>query len=169
MARPFDVSAEANAEVSDVLAAFGTRDYWLARLAAYGGDSMTLDSLTVEPDGAIVVQTTQDLRQDMLPGQIGRMLPGDTSITRRESWRPSVDASEVHGEFGITARGVPSSGSGTMVLQAIPSGSRLRVRGTVEVKIPFMGGRIERYVADLIARDVPQMQQFTASWIAGKA
>ena len=40
------------------------------------------------------------------------------------------------------------------------------MRGTVEVRIPVMGGRIERYVADLIARDVPQMQQFTASWIA---
>ena len=50
MARPFDVSAEASAEVSDVLAAFAAKDYWLARLAAYGGDSMTLDSLTVAPD-----------------------------------------------------------------------------------------------------------------------
>ena len=80
-----------------------------------------------------------------------------------------ADAGEAHGEFAITARGVPSSGSGTMVLQAIPTGSRLRVRGTVEVRIPMMGGRIERYVAELIARDVPQMQQFTASWIAGEA
>ncbi|OKH75516.1 hypothetical protein EB72_10080 [Mycobacterium sp. SWH-M1] len=169
MARPFDVSAEARAAVPDVLAAFATREYWLARLAAYGGDSMTLDSLTVESDGGVVVQTTQDLRQDMLPGQIGRMLPGNTSITRRETWRPGGDAEEAHGEFEITARGVPSSGSGTMVLQAIPTGSRLRVCGTVEVRIPMMGGRIERYVAELIARDVPQMQQFTASWIAEEA
>ncbi|TRW82369.1 DUF2505 domain-containing protein [Mycolicibacterium sp. 018/SC-01/001] len=169
MARPFDVSAEASAEVDAVFAAFARKDYWLARLAAYGGDSMTLDSLTVAPDGSVVVQTTQDLRQDMLPGQLGRMLPGDTSITRRESWRRGTDAGEVHGEFHITARGVPSSGSGTMVLQAIPAGSRLRVRGTVEVKIPLVGGRIESYVADLIAKDVPQMQQFTADWIAGEA
>ncbi len=44
--------------------AFGDKDYWLARLAAYGGDSMTLDSLDVDPDGAVVVTTTQDLRQD---------------------------------------------------------------------------------------------------------
>lgn len=169
MARPFDVSAEAGAGVTAVLAAFGKREYWLARLAAYGGDSMTLDSLTVAPDGAVVVQTTQDLRQDMLPGQIGRMLPGDTAITRRESWQPGADAGEARGEFRITARGVPSSGSGTMVLQDIPAGSRLRVQGTVEVRVPIVGGRIERYVADLIGKDVPQMQQFTAAWIAGEA
>lgn len=168
MPRPFDVTTETAAGVADVIAAFGEKTYWLARLAAYGGDSMTLDSLVVDADGGIVVRTTQDLRQDMLPGAIGRMLPGDTAITRTESWRPATDG-QVHGEFTIAARGVPSSGSGTMVLQPVPAGSRLRVRGSLEVRIPMVGGRIERYVADLIAREVPQMQQFTAAWIAGEA
>jgi hypothetical protein len=166
--RPFDVTTETSAGVSDVVAAFSAQEYWLARLAAYGGDSMTLDSLVVDDDGGIVVRTTQDLRQEMLPGAIGRLLPGDTAITRTESWRPATDG-QVHGEFTIAARGVPSSGAGTMVLQPVPAGSRLRVWGSLEVRIPIMGGRIERYVADLIAREVPQMQQFTASWIAGEA
>lgn len=168
MPRPFDVTTETSAAVADVVSAFGEKAYWLARLAAYGGDSMTLDSLVVDADGGIVVRTTQDLRQDMLPGAIGRMLPGDTSITRTESWRPATDG-QVHGHFTIAARGVPSSGDGTMVLEPVPAGSRLRVRGTLEVRIPVVGGRIERFVADLIAREVPQMQQFTASWIAGEA
>ncbi|KMO82209.1 DUF2505 domain-containing protein [Mycolicibacterium chlorophenolicum] len=168
MPRPFDVTTETSAGVADVVAAFSAQEYWLARLAAYGGDSMTLDSLVVDDDGGIVVRTTQDLRQEMLPGAIGRLLPGDTAITRTESWRPATDG-QVHGEFTIAARGVPSSGAGTMVLQPVPAGSRLRVRGSLEVRIPIMGGRIERYVADLIAREVPQMQQFTASWIAGEA
>ncbi|KMO83130.1 hypothetical protein BST22_22240 [Mycolicibacterium chubuense] len=168
MPRPFDVTTETSAGVSDVVAAFSAQEYWLARLAAYGGDSMTLDSLVVDDDGGIVVRTTQDLRQEMLPGAIGRLLPGDTAITRTESWRPATDG-QVHGEFTIAARGVPSSGAGTMVLQPVPAGSRLRVWGSLEVRIPIMGGRIERYVADLIAREVPQMQQFTASWIAGEA
>jgi hypothetical protein len=162
------VTTETSAGVSDVVAAFSAQEYWLARLAAYGGDSMTLDSLVVDDDGGIVVRTTQDLRQEMLPGAIGRLLPGDTAITRTESWRPATDG-QVHGEFTIAARGVPSSGAGTMVLQPVPAGSRLRVWGSLEVRIPIMGGRIERYVADLIAREVPQMQEFTASWIAGEA
>ncbi|KWX66714.1 DUF2505 domain-containing protein [Mycobacterium sp. NAZ190054] len=168
MPRSFDVTTEAKAGVADVLAAFSGRDYWLARLAAYGGDSMRLDSLEVGPDGTVVVHTTQDLRQDMLPGGIGRMLPGDTKIMRTETWRPAVDG-QAHGDFTISARGVPSSGSGTMLLTPTESGSSLRVSGTLEVRIPVVGGRIERYVADLIGREVPQMQQFTADWIAGRA
>jgi hypothetical protein len=170
VSRPFEVTADAGAGVGDVLAAFAQRSYWLARLAAYGGDSMTLNTLEVAADGGIVVRTTQDLRQEMLPAAIGRMLPGDTAITRTERWRSAThDDEQAHGEFEISARGVPSSGSGTMVLSPVPAGSRLQVRGAVEVRIPMLGGRIERYVTDLIARDVPQMQQFTADWIAGKA
>ncbi|QZY43824.1 DUF2505 domain-containing protein [Mycolicibacterium austroafricanum] len=171
MARSFDVITEAAAGVADVLAAFGDRDYWLARLAAYGGDSMSLDSLVVDAEGTVVVQTTQDLRQDMLPGGIARMLPGDTKIMRTESWRAAGDRrrGEAHGEFTISARGVPSSGSGTMLLTPVATGSSLRVRGMLEVRIPLVGGQIERFVADLIAREVPQMQRFTAEWIAGEA
>ncbi|AFM17533.1 Protein of unknown function (DUF2505) [Mycolicibacterium chubuense NBB4] len=168
MPRAFDVSTETSAEVAAVQKAFGTRDYWLARLAAYGGDSMTLNSLEAGPDGVVVVRTTQDVRQDMLPGGIARMLPGQTTIVRTESWRPARGGT-VHGEFTIAAHGVPSSGRGTMVLEPVPAGSVLRVRGTLEVRIPVVGGRIERYVADLIAKEVPQMQRFTAEWIAGEA
>ena len=169
MPRSFDVTTETSAAVAEVFTAFGQRDYWLARLSAYGGDSMTLNALESGPDGSVVVRTTQDMRQDMLPGGIARMLPGDTKIMRTESWRPADGDGEVHGEFTISAHGVPSSGAGTMILEPIQAGSSLRVRGTLEVRIPLVGGRIERFVADLIAKEVPQMQRFTADWIAGKA
>lgn len=172
MPRSFDVTTKTAAGVAEVHRVFRDRTYWLARLVEYGGDSMTLDSLEVGDDGTVVVRTTQDLRQDILPGSIGRILPGDTKIMRTEQWRPAA-AGEVHGEFTISARGVPSSGSGTMVLE--PSkigsvdGSSLRIRGSLEVRIPFVGGKIERLVADLIVSEVPQMQRFTAEWIAREA
>lgn len=169
----FDVTAEADAGVAEIQKALRDKTYWLARLAKYGGDSMTLESLEVGGDGTIVVHTSQDLRVNMLPGGIGRLLPGDTKIMRTESWRSEPNGGQVHGDFTITARGVPSSGSGTMVLEPIGTGSArrssLRIRGTLEVRIPLVGSKIERYVTDLIAEEVPQMQLFTADWIAGKA
>lgn len=167
MPRSFDVTAQAPTDVAAVLAAFAEREYWLARLAAYGGDSMRLDALDVDTAGTVVVRTTQDLREDMLPAAIARMLPGDTKLMRTETWRPAADG-RGHGEFTIVARGVPSSGSGTMVLESAAAGSSLRVTGTLEVRIPVLGGRIERYVAELIGKDVPQMHLFTADWISGR-
>ncbi|MGD9619472.1 MAG: DUF2505 domain-containing protein [Mycolicibacterium sp.] len=171
MPRSFDITTETAAGVAEVQEAFRDRRYWLARLAMYGGESMTLDSLDLSQDGAVVVRTTQDLRQDILPAGIARLLPGNTKIMRTERWRPA-DAGAAHGEFTISAQGVPSSGSGDMVLEPVDpdsgDGSRLRIRGTLEVRIPVFGGRIERYVADMIASEVPQMQRFTAAWIAGE-
>lgn len=168
MPRSFDVSTEASADVPAVLSAFGERAYWLARLAAYGGDSMNLDSLVVDADGAVAVATSQDLRHDVLPAVIARALPGDTKILRTESWRPAGDG-QVHGEVTIAARGVPGSGAGTTVLEPVSGGCRLRFRGTLEVRIPLVGGRIEKYIADLIAKEVPEMHRFTSDWVSAHA
>ena len=176
MPHSFDVTSESAAGAAAVWKAFRDKAYWLARLANYGGDSMTLESLEVGEDGGedgcedgtVAVRTTQDLRKGILPGSISRVLPGNTKIVRTERWRPA-STNEFHGEFTMSAHGVPSSGSGTMVLEPAADGSSLRIRGTLEVRIPVMGGRIERYIADLIAVEVPQMQQFTAEWIAGEA
>jgi len=158
------VTTETSATVAAVHSAFGNRDYWLARLAAYGGDSMTLDTLVVDEDGTAAVTTVQDLRSDKLPTVFARVLPGDLTLTRTETWRPADD--EVHGEITISARGVPGSGAGTAVLKPVSAGSSLRFAGTLEVGVPLVGGRIEQYIASLIARDIPAIQLFTSEWIS---
>ncbi|GJF18011.1 hypothetical protein NGTWS1803_06520 [Mycolicibacterium cyprinidarum] len=163
--RSFDVTTETSATVAAVHSAFGDRDYWLARLAAYGGDSMTLDSLAVDADGTAAVTTVQDLRSDGLPGVFARVLPGDLKLVRTETWR-SADDGQVHGEVLISAHGVPGSGHGSAVLEPVPAGSRLRFAGTLEVRIPLVGGRIEQYIAHLIAKEIPEMQRFTTEWIS---
>ena len=48
MPRSFEVSFESPATVEEVHAAFGNRDYWLDRLAAFGG-AKSLDSLESRP------------------------------------------------------------------------------------------------------------------------
>ena len=75
----------------------------------------------------------------------------------------------MHGEVTIAAHGVPGSGSGSTVLKPVPAGSQLRFTGTLEVRIPLVGGRIEQYIADLIAKEVPAMQRFTNEWISDHA
>ena len=79
MPRGFDVSTESSATVAEVHSAFGNADYWRDRLAVFGGDSIRLDSLVVE-GGSVVVGTTQDLRNDVLPGLIAKAVPGDLKV-----------------------------------------------------------------------------------------
>jgi hypothetical protein len=165
MPRSFDVSTETTASVEAVHSAFSHERYWLARLAAYGGDAMTLDSLVVDADGTVAVATTQDLRHDLLPGPLAKVFPGDLKVLREETWRP-VDGREVRGEVSIKAFGAPASGVGTAVLAPIAQGSRLRFTGTLQVRIPLIGGTIEKYIGGQIVEEIPEVQRFTTDWIA---
>lgn len=163
--RSFEVTTETAASVASVHSAFAIEDYWIDRLAAYGGDAMTLDSLTVDAGGTVVVITTQDLRHDVLPGPLGKVFSGDLKVVRQEIWR-STDADEVHGDVRITAFGAPASGTGTAVLAPTPVGSRLTFTGSVAVRIPLVGGSLEKYIGGQIVDEVPAVQRFTTDWIA---
>jgi hypothetical protein len=168
MPRSFDVSTETPASVEEIHSAFSDENYWLARLAAYGGDTMTLDSLVLDADGTVAVATTQDLRHHLLPGLLAKVFPGDLKVLREETWRP-IDGREVRGEVSITAFGAPASGLGTAVLAPIAQGSRLRFTGTLEVRIPLVGGTIEKYIGGQLAEEIPEVQRFTTNWISEHA
>lgn len=165
MPTPFQVSAATSASVAEVFAALNSRQYWLDRLAAYGGDSMTLDYLEVGVDGVVSVSTTQHLVAEVLPGFLAKVIPADLRVARIETWHPAVD-DRVLGEVLIQASGVPGSGEGTAVVTPEGAGARMTLSGTLQVPIPLLGGRIEKYISEQIAAQIPDVQVFTSQWIA---
>jgi len=165
--RPFDVSTPSSATVGQVHAAFADEGYWRARLAEYGGDSIRLDSLVVG-EGSVFVATTQNLSHDRLPVLIAKAMPGDLKVVREETWRVTDDA-ELHGDVVITTSGAPISGSAVAVVSPTAAGSLLRFTGTVRVKVPLIGGQIEKYISSQISEEIPGVQRFTTRWISGNA
>lgn len=168
MPRPFDVRTDSPADVEKIHSAFGNETYWHARITEFGGGSTTLDTLTVDSHGTIAVATTQDLRHDVLPGVLAKVFRGDLKIVRTETWRP-CDDHRVTGEVTIAASGVPGTGIGSALLAPESEGSSLSLSGTVEVRIPLVGGRVEKYICDQIVVEIPQLQRFTSEWIATNA
>ncbi|PRC53878.1 DUF2505 domain-containing protein, partial [Mycobacterium sp. ITM-2017-0098] len=75
------------ATVDQIHRAFGDEGYWRARIDRFGGGATTLDYLTVDPSGAVDVATTQDLRNDLLPGPLSKAFRGDLTVVRAETWR----------------------------------------------------------------------------------
>jgi len=164
MARSFDVSFESPASVEQVHSAFGDEDYWLARIAAFGGSKM-LDSLVVDSDRTVTVTISEDLRRSALPGILAKLYRGDLNVRSTETWR-SVDDRQVSGEISVAVIGAPGSGHGAAVLAPSGNGSRLTFTATVEFNVPLVGGTIESYVAREFARGIPQIQHFTNRWIS---
>ena len=167
MPRSFDILTESPATVEQVHAAFRREDYWLARWAASGATS-TLDSLIVEADGTVTVRVTQHLGRQLLPGVVAKLVPGELKILHSETWRPVGDR-QVRGQVSVSASGGLGSSRAEAWLAPAGNGSQLRLAVKVEVKIPLIGGKLEKSIGANLAESIPAVQRFTATWIAEHA
>jgi hypothetical protein len=166
MPRSFEVSADSLVTVEQVHSAFGDEDYWLARLATLSG-STALESLIVDHDQTVRVATTQDLGRDLLPGMVAKFYRRDLKLRHTETWK-LIDG-QLRGEISVAVSGAPGSGSGAAMVAPTQNGSRMTLAGTVEFKVPLVGGTIESFIAREFARGIPDLQNFTATWVTKHA
>ncbi len=166
MPRSFDVAVDSPASVGQVFAAFSSEDYWLARIATQSGHS-TLESVLVEDGPTVRVTTTQDLGRDLLPGIVAKFYRRDIKVRHTETWTPSGD--QLRGEISVAVSGAPGSGSAAASVAPTGSGSLLTLNGTVEFKVPLVGGTVESFIAREFANGVPDLQDFTARWVTEHA
>lgn len=163
MPRSFEIVSESAASVEAIHAAFGRTDYWTDRLA--GDAASTLDSLIVDSDGAVDVQLTQYLGRQMLPGLVAKAVPGDLRLHYRETWR-SVGDGRVRGEVEVSASGGFGSSRAENWLAPAGNVSQLRSAVRVEVKIPLVGGQLEKSIGAGLAKSIPATLRYTTTWIA---
>jgi hypothetical protein len=162
MPRSFDVSADSPVTVEQVHSAFSDEGYWLARLATMNG-STALESLIVDDDQTVRVATTQDLGRDLVPGIVAKFYRRDLKVRHTETWRP-IDG-QLRGEINVAVSGAPGSGSGAALVAPTQNGSRMTFEGSVEFKVPLVGGTIESFIAREFARGIPDIQHFLAKWV----
>ena len=174
MPRSFDMSTDFRVSVEEVLRAFSEEEYWLARLADSGADDTTLDSIEVGgpsgDDGSIDVITTQVLRNDRLPGVITQFHRGDLRIRREERWEPITNGTASANVTGLILD-APASLTGTAVLEPVTEtgGARMKLRATVEVRIPLVGGKLENFIGNQLVELLIAEQRFTTTWIGDRA
>jgi hypothetical protein len=174
MPRSFDMSTDYGVTVEVVLRAFSEEDYWLARLADSGADDTVLDSIQVGgpsgDDGSIDVITTQVLRSDRLPGVVTQFHRGDLRIRREEKWDPVTNGSATATVTG-SILDAPASLIGTAVLEPVAEtgGARLKLRATIEVRIPLVGGKLENFIGNQLVELLIAEQRFTTTWIGETA
>lgn len=166
MPRPFDVSVSSPVSVDEVYTAFSTEDYWLARLGNMSGGT-TLESLVVDDDRTVRVTTTQDLGRDLLPGIVSKFYRRDISVRHSETWTPTGD--ELRGQITVEVNGAPGAGSADASVTPTADGSLLTLKGSVEFKVPLVGGTVETFIAREFAQGIPDVQDFTARWVSEHA
>jgi hypothetical protein len=167
LSRSFEISTESPATVEQLHAAFSREDYWSDRFAAYDANTV-LDSLIVEADGTVTMRATQQVGRQLLPGVVAKLVPGDLKILHCETWGPIADR-QVCGQVTVSALGGLGSGRAEASLTPVGTGSQVRFVTTVEVKIPLVGGKFEKSLGANLATNIPEIQRFTATWIAERS
>lgn len=167
MSRSFDGTAESPASVEQIHAAFGCEDYWQARLAA-DETTATLDSLTVGTDGTVEVRLTQRLGRLFLPAAVAKFVSGDVKLVHTETWTPD-GVNRVRGRLGVSVSGGLGSCRAESWLTPAANGSQLTFAGRVEVKIPLVGGNLEKSLGANLVENMPAVVDFTTTWIAQQA
>ena len=165
MPRSFDMATEYEGTPAQVHAAFCDRQYWLARLAASGADDAALEAFRVGDDGGVDVVTTQVLRAERLPGIVGQFHHGDLEIRRAETWTGLADGGSEASVAGSVVR-APVALSGDARLSPADDRARLTFRATVEVRIPLVGGKMEKFIGIQLVNLLSTEQRFTTQWIA---
>ena len=166
MPRSFDIATEYTGTVEQVHAAFCDEKYWVARLAESGADEWTLESFRVGGDGGMDVVTTQVLRADRLPGVVHQFHHGDLEIRRAETWT-GVSGGTAQASVASSIVRAPVTLRGDASLSPITRGTRLAFQATVEVRIPLVGGKMEKFIGKQLINLLNDEQQFTTRWIAG--
>ena len=167
MPHSFDGSTDSPASVEQIHAAMGREDYWLARIAS-DADTTSLDALDVDADGTVTVRVTQRLGRQLLPRAVTSVIRGDLTLVNTETWTPDGDR-QVSGHIITSVSGGLGSCRAQSWLTPVGSGSLLRFQGVVHVKIPLVGGALEKSLGANLAQNVPDVMRFTTEWIANHA
>jgi Protein of unknown function (DUF2505) len=172
MPRSFDLSADYEASVEKVHRAFLEEGYWRARLADIPVDEARLESMRVGgesgDDGTVEVVTLQVVRSHNLAAVVKQLHRGDVRVRREETWGPLNDGIASASIAG-TIEGTPVHVAGTGELAPIDRGARITYRVTVKVRVPLIGGKVERLIGTQLAELVAMEQRLTAEWIANNA
>lgn len=167
MARSFSGSAESTVSVERIHAAFGREDYWQDRLAT-SEVVTTLDSLDVRADGTVAVRYTLDLARQLMPGPVANLVPGGVSMQYTETWMHE-SYHRVCGQIAVSVSGGLGSCDAQTWLEPAAHGSQLRFAGRVAVRIPLVGGNLEKSIGADLAKNIPSVLSFTTTWIGERA
>lgn len=166
------MSADFEGSVEEVHRAFHDLAYWQGRLAETPVDVARLERMRIGgesgDDGTIEVITHQTVLSHNLPALVTQLHRGDLCVRREETWGPIRDGVAT-GSIAGSIVGAPVNLWGTAALLPVhPSGgSRISVQLTVQVRVPFIGGKLERLIGHQLGELVSIEQRFMTLWLGG--
>lgn len=138
--------------VEEVFATLTSRE-WVATKAARFGDGSVVTRHEVRDDGGVLLAVSRELPAGV-PGFLERFLPRDGRVLETFDWSPpSGDGDDTRrGTWRADLAGAPAELGGTLLLEPVADGSRYTIEGEVKVSLPLVGGKAERFIAQMVSK-----------------
>ena len=145
--------------VEEVVAMYLTPDYQQRRFGSFvveGSESVAVEGERITFSGTA--------RPELLPAAASRFVKGALHISFTEEW--TRDEAGARSRTRVTVEGAPVSVEATSALTPTESGCTREVSGNLSVRIPLLGGRIEKEAVAHLGRVVEREQALAANWLA---
>ncbi|MEN0134534.1 MAG: DUF2505 domain-containing protein [Rhodococcus sp. (in: high G+C Gram-positive bacteria)] len=162
MAKSFDYSEEVAYPIDRVHAALTDPAFWQHRFEE-APDKLTLDDS--RGPGTLTATMRDTIGASSLPGLVRKVVTGELKVERADAWG-ALDGDHADGRITGSSTGIPVQIEGTSVLRASGDVTVLGLTGTVQVKIPLVGGQIESLIRKLVGDMVGQDRDAIEKWLA---
>ena len=145
--------------VDEVVAMYLTPDYQQRRFGSFvveGSESVAVEGERITFSGTA--------RPELLPAAASRFVKGALHISFTEEW--ATNEAGATSRTSVTVDGAPVSVEATSTLAPAEAGSVRDVTGNVSVRVPLLGGRIEKEAVAHLGRVVERERELAATWLA---
>lgn len=144
--------------VDEVVAMYLTPAYLERRFSQF----VVEGSSTVSVEGERV-SFAGTVRPELIPAAAARFVKSDLRVTFTEEW--ATNEAGATSRTSVTVDGAPVSVEATSTLSPSDAGSAREVSGNVSVRVPLLGGRIEKEAVTHLGRVVEREQALAAQWL----
>jgi len=161
MAKSFDYSEEIAYPLDRVHATVTDPAFWQHRFEE-APEKLTLDDS--RGPGTLTATMRDTIGASSLPGLVRKVVSGELKVERADEWC-ALDGDHADGRVSGSSTGIPVKIESTAVLRASGDVTVLRLAGSVQVKIPLVGGQIESLVRKLVGDMVGQDRDAIEKWL----
>lgn len=162
MTTDFSESSSFSADPATVWAVLVDPAFLVAR-AERSGALGHEESVTRE-GGTTVVTTSRTVGTDRLPQAASRFLGASAVVDQVERWAPPGPDGTHRGQLTLGIRSAPVELTATTTLAPGPTGSTYDLTGSLTVRVPLLGGSVEKAalpgLLDLVRSEVELAQEW---------
>lgn len=164
MPTPLNAELRLPASPADAYALLTDHAYVTAVGEATGGQDVVV-TVTATDDGGHVVESRRALPAE-LPSYAKAVVGETLRLIETRVFGPAAPDGTRTGTASVAFDGAPVHLGGPLELAPHTGGSVLRLSGQVKASIPFVGGKIEKFAAEQVARFMAKEEQLAAERLA---